>query len=500
MTGTLVRKDDHRAAHTAEAVGGLGAVALGARNKAPEALDSAFRRVNQRVYGPRLERLGTTGALDPRPGPNRGKPVDPKDLVGGKGAPKFAERGGRQVPVGRRDTERQRGQKMYGSAAHPLKQKLARTTLLTTPRSRLAVRALGGPVLLGAGATAAYHGIRSLAPERTSKAVDRTDIDAAAAGGAAAAAGYWGPQYAYSQGPDKVLRVNRMKANPAQQARWDAHLDSHGMRRGNHPKGDPAWVKVYRDYPKDLPGWRTQRGMSHLFAGRKGLALTAGATAAGAVLGVRHGRKHDQVPGAVTARRAADVAFQGARGVRERVHKGRGRLVGYAGAVAEEASRRASKPMEEAIGRAADHAVTRIDQAATGAQARMNNSVRVGDTKRSVKYGMGLALGGAAAISGGQTLGAVGQRRVNRERVRKDDYDLGLSPQYGVGIPATRSNPISPLAMLASSNIMADAMIGASGKRVTRRQRKTMRGQAYAFNMGRGMVFSPLGHGQVSTG
>lgn len=89
---------------------------------------------------------------------------------------------------------------------------------------------------------------------------------------------------------------------------------------------------------------------------------------------------------------------------------------------------------------------------------------------------------------------------MNGVLVSKSDYDLFPSPQLTAGIPAARSNPISPLAMLASSNIMADAMIGASGRRVTKRQRKTLRDQAYTFNMGRGMVFSPLGHGQVTTG
>lgn len=81
--------------------------------------------------------------------------------------------------------------------------------------------------------------------------------------------------------------------------------------------------------------------------------------------------------------------------------------------------------------------------------------------------------------------------------VRKD---LELSPQYAAGIPSVRANPISPLAMLASSGIMADAMLGASGKRVSRRRRKVVHQQAYNLAMGNGMLYSPIGFGRAVTG
>jgi len=94
-------------------------------------------------------------------------------------------------------------------------------------------------------------------------------------------------------------------------------------------------------------------------------------------------------------------------------------------------------------------------------------------------------------------IGAQGGRGRRIREVRKD---LELSPQYAVGIPATRTNPISPLAMHASAGIMAGAMIGASGKRVSKRRRKAIDEQAYALAMGNGMLYSPIGFGRAVTG
>jgi len=118
---------------------------------------------------------------------------------------------------------------------------------------------------------------------------------------------------------------------------------------------------------------------------------------------------------------------------------------------------------------------------------------------------------GAGAVGGGlvgDALGRVGARHLaaqgaagKRQTVAKADTDLMLtSPQYSAGIPASRVNPISPLAMLASSTIMLDVSTKAMGRNLSRRQLKRGAKQANRFAGARGMLWSPLGHGQVSTG
>lgn len=118
---------------------------------------------------------------------------------------------------------------------------------------------------------------------------------------------------------------------------------------------------------------------------------------------------------------------------------------------------------------------------------------------------------GAGAVGGGlvgDALGRIGARHLaaqgasgRRATVAKAETDLMLeSPQYRAGIPPTRTNPISPLAMLASSTIMLDVGSKAMGRNLSRRQLKKQAKAANRFAGARGMLWSPLGHGQVSTG
>jgi len=81
------------------------------------------------------------------------------------------------------------------------------------------------------------------------------------------------------------------------------------------------------------------------------------------------------------------------------------------------------------------------------------------------------------------------------EGVHKNAGDLELPQQLTLGIPVTRFNPISPLVMLGSSSIMADAIAGAMGRNLSRRERKHVREQAYRFTSASGMLYSPLGYG-----
>lgn len=114
----------------------------------------------------------------------------------------------------------------------------------------------------------------------------------------------------------------------------------------------------------------------------------------------------------------------------------------------------------------------------------------------------GTLLGGlGTAYVGSRMVGQASEhgRRSQVGPVAKAEDTLEVSPQYGVGIPPQRAI-LSPLAMHASTGIMADLAVGAMGKRLTRRERKRIRSGAYQFAGAQGMVFSPLGHGTKVTG
>jgi hypothetical protein len=83
-----------------------------------------------------------------------------------------------------------------------------------------------------------------------------------------------------------------------------------------------------------------------------------------------------------------------------------------------------------------------------------------------------------------------------RRVVRKDADDL-VMPYLGIPAARVAANPISPLAMLASSNIMIDTAAAAMGKNLSRRERKRAHQMGYGFAGARGMLFSPLGAGRT---
>lgn len=88
-------------------------------------------------------------------------------------------------------------------------------------------------------------------------------------------------------------------------------------------------------------------------------------------------------------------------------------------------------------------------------------------------------------------------RHRESQKIKKNSHadDLELPQQLTLGIPVTRFNPISPLVMLGSSSIMADAIAGAMGRNLSRRERKHVREQAYRFTSANGMLYSPVGYG-----
>lgn len=73
--------------------------------------------------------------------------------------------------------------------------------------------------------------------------------------------------------------------------------------------------------------------------------------------------------------------------------------------------------------------------------------------------------------------------------------DLVMPSWYQIGIPATRrqSDPVSPLAMYASSRIMIENAASALGRNLNRRQKKAVGRNAYQIAGGRGMLYAPLG-------
>jgi hypothetical protein len=107
---------------------------------------------------------------------------------------------------------------------------------------------------------------------------------------------------------------------------------------------------------------------------------------------------------------------------------------------------------------------------------------------------------GALALAGGQAALGLGglfagghyiSRAIepNARGVRKDF----VSSQDFVGIPPWRANPVDPLAMHTASSIMADVLIGASGRNLSRRQRKRIRGGAYRFVGAQHLTVVPTG-------
>jgi hypothetical protein len=63
-----------------------------------------------------------------------------------------------------------------------------------------------------------------------------------------------------------------------------------------------------------------------------------------------------------------------------------------------------------------------------------------------------------------------------------------------IGIPSSRvsSDPVSPLAMFASSRIMLDNGAALMGRKLSRAERRQGSRNAYAFVGARGLAYSPL--------
>ena len=347
--------DRNRAGSAAEVAAGSGLTLTAFGNRVPETINAGHAQYVRH----KQRRLGTTGALDAN-----NRPVDPATLSNESHVPR--DESGR--PNGKRQPSPQKEARgRYTKQYEGLSAKLRKPLIHGDAKFPIRIGAIVGGSAVGV--PLAWHGARKLAtPTTTSKAVTDKDVDAfvpaaLAAGGLHHAASYG---YSYTAG-----RKQEASTTPEQREVLRAHREKHGMSRGNHTKGDRAFIGFNRDYPKELPGWKARRAMSWTHAGKAGMATTAGvATAAG--LGT--------------------VAYQ-------------------------------------------------------------------------------------------------------RSKVKKAQEELQMPYWYRTGIPASRaqSDPVSPLAMWASSRIMLDNAAALMGRNLTRRERQEGSKRVYSLAGARGLVYSPLG-------
>jgi hypothetical protein len=73
--------------------------------------------------------------------------------------------------------------------------------------------------------------------------------------------------------------------------------------------------------------------------------------------------------------------------------------------------------------------------------------------------------------------------------------DLAVPYWYQTGIPVSRrmSDPVSPLAMYASSRIMLDNAAALMGRNLSRREKKHAANNLYQIVGAKGLAYSPLG-------
>ena len=102
--------------------------------------------------------------------------------------------------------------------------------------------------------------------------------------------------------------------------------------------------------------------------------------------------------------------------------------------------------------------------------------------------GLGAVYAGGTRI--GRAIAPPNEHGVHKAIVSSGDF---LTSQDLVGIPPWRRNPVDPLMMHASSSIMAGVLVGASGRNLTRRQKKRIRAGAYRFVGAQHTVVSPTG-------
>lgn len=138
-----------------------------------------------------------------------------------------------------------------------------------------------------AGIAVGGAGLAGAAGARDKRHPNRTA--AASVGGAAAGQlGYYGVGFGAIARSEKLKRAGQKQGHnglsrSAQESIWRKHRLGAGVHQGE--KMTTAQQRsVFQNYPRELPGWRTQRLAAHMQRGKYGRAILAGATLGGAAM------------------------------------------------------------------------------------------------------------------------------------------------------------------------------------------------------------------------
>lgn len=70
---------------------------------------------------------------------------------------------------------------------------------------------------------------------------------------------------------------------------------------------------------------------------------------------------------------------------------------------------------------------------------------------------------------------------------------------WTTGAPSIRSNPFSPIEMLSSGMMMAQAQAAGHGYKLSRKEKKILGRNVKNYGEGRMFIYSPLGRGSIMT-
>ena len=70
---------------------------------------------------------------------------------------------------------------------------------------------------------------------------------------------------------------------------------------------------------------------------------------------------------------------------------------------------------------------------------------------------------------------------------------------WTTGAPSIRRNPFSPIDMLSSGMMMAEAQAAGYGRKLSRKEKKILGTHIKNYGEGRMFIYSPLGRGSIMT-
>lgn len=150
-----------------------------------------------------------------------------------------------------------------------------------------------------------------------------------------------------------------------------------------------------------------------------------------------------------------------------------------------------------------NNTIGNLNAASTHAANKVNNASKLIGRRTALGIGGGLIVGMTAGEAGRQGVLHLVNRRKKQEpvvvKIKKDsDYPFLLSnirEQVQIGIPETRRNPISPLQMLAASNIVGEGVVKVKSRNPFFRTSRTQAG-VHQIALGSTMAVQPLGIGR----